>query len=315
MCSMKTISRVLLLAIPLSVAIIGCGPSPSATTGVSAIEETIAGYKIVTKPVGDAPIGGDSDGSEIILVIAQWADFPQILNETADGNSGFNHISRLTFFISVGGDSFAVVEQVANSIRADRSVASQLLHHPDPRVRYATLYTLGQSQPYSRHFAGASESIIDSLIEVTASANVFEIVKALDLLPRDFRLDAFTNGMSHPSSQLRLATLNYLTFSDLDDSQRLKVLPVLVGQLKDRDRVVRETAFSEINSIMQHWRQQRHDKLKLAPEILELIETVPSDPGNGNWYKVMASVLESLTANQARWVEWIDANQNSAPLK
>lgn len=309
--STTRITPVVFIVILLSITTSGCGRKPSATSDLAAIEGAIADYTIATLTDGDPLFRGGTNRPKTIQILPRWADFPQIENETADGDACINHISQLTFFISIGGDSVAVVEQIANAIRADRSIADQLLHHPDPRVRYATLYTLEQSQPYSQRFPESSESVIDSLIKVTSSADLFEIVKALDLLPREFRMDAFTNGMSHPCSQLRLAALNYLTFSDLDDSQRISVLPVLVEQLKHRDRVVRETAFSEINSIMQHWRQRRHDKLNVAPEILELIQTVPSDPGNGTWQQTMASVSKSLIVNHTRWVDWLDANHIS----
>lgn len=308
MCSTKSTTRVLLLAISLSIVQVGCGRNSSAMSDCSTIEGALAEYTVVNMSDGDAIIGGDRNGSKVIQISPRWADFPQVLRESSDGAAGFNHISQLTFFISVGGDSFAVVEQIAKAIEADPSIADQLLQHPAPRIRYATMYTLQQSQPYRKHFPNSADSLVHSLVQLTSSADVFEVAKALDLLPKGFELDAFTNVMSHPCSQLRLAALNYLTFSDLDDSQRLVVLPVLVKQLNHRDRVVRETAFGEINSIMQHWRQQRHNKLKLAPRIVELMETVPSDPGNGNWQEAMASVSKSLTDNQAKWVFWLDSN-------
>lgn len=314
MCLMKNMTRVLplFLAISLPIVIAGCGRNSSATAELFAIEETMADYKIVTMSDGDAIRGGSSNGPMIIQVSRRWADFPQIRNERADGNADINHISQLTFFISVGGDSIALVEQIAKALETHPSIAGQLLQHPDPRLRYATMYCLLQSQPYRKHFPKSAESLVHSIVEVTSSSDIFEIVKALQLLPKDFELDAFKNVISHPCAQLRLAALNYLTFSDLDDPQRISVLPILVEQLNHRDRVVRETAYSEINRIMQHWRQQRHDKQQLTPSIEELIETVPSDPGNGNWFKAMASVSKSLAENKAGWSSWLDSNHIAA---
>ena len=298
----------LLVVILGCLAFTGCGGSSKPKSELARIETRLGKYRVQNMADGDSLIGGGNSGPAIIQVSRRWADHPQIKKETPDGHAGFSFTSQISFYVAVAGDSSAVVKEIADAMENDPTITKKLFRHSDPRIRLATYYTLEHSEPFSTHLPKSQDVVLSELAHTVASSDVFASVKALDLLSDTFSEAAFHNAMEHPCAQVRLAGFLQMRRAKMTDAERLSALPILVAQLDHRDRVVRESAYANIDSLMQHWRQEKHDGRELPADLEALIQSVPSDPGNGNWFKEMAAAAKLIIDNQQQWTDWLETN-------
>ena len=295
------------------VIVIGCGRSVTPPGGSADIEAALSDYRVVQFSPGDAT---QTRGPKIIQVFQDWADTRQIRNEDAEGRVGYSYAPQITMSVNVAGDWKAVTELIRGALESSSVTPEELLRNPDDRVRLATYYALGQSEPIPDRFPNSSRQIIAELAQTASGKNVYEAAQALSLLGASgvFNMEAFVGAVEHPCTQIRLAALSYSGSATLTDEETTRLLPRLVECLADRDRVVREAAYSRVSIIIQQWRAFAQSGGKLPEDIRALIETVPRSPEN--WYRDLSRpTAKSLATNKAEWKAWLAPEFPDEPKK
>lgn len=291
--------------------VVGCGapssPIPRSTTDLAkAISEYE--YQIVYAPLGEAGNGTSWAGPTLsgkIVVTHGWdAD-----DRVTDRSMSFVSLPKSSVSIAfTEGLSF---KEVAVSLSSNPEGAAELLNHSLPQVRYFVLAALRQ---YVIADKASPSPMTEELGTLADSSDFYAACHALHTLKflavnhpyhsGTYQSKAFTKGIEHPSTEVRLEALGYLSRCRLTAKQAEVLIPRLADRLLDRDRLVQSYAMSTLSGFS---KIKEAGGLFLAESFsrdqVEWFERFPKAPydklNEGNERKVLKEYREEV-------LSWLD---------